>query len=111
MAARKRRAAPKEPKPSIVERASEAVEAVKSALNPDPSDVRPAAWGRILLAYAKDEIPCREDRVFFDDRFTGLRRRDQIKALLSVGMTPEDAAEAILEAAMKEHSGEKHCNW
>jgi hypothetical protein len=110
MAARKsaRRAAPKPVKVSeAVERATEVVSGIFS---PD-KDQRPDGWLRILSAYANGGVPSRLDRPLMDDRFTGPRRNDQVKALLAIGMNVEDSCKAILKAAMDEHRGEKHCNW
>jgi len=109
MAARKsaRKAAPKPETASVVERATEVVSGIFS----QDKDQRPDGWLRILNAYAKGGVPERSDRQLMDDRFTGIRRNDQVKALLAIGMNVEDSCKAILKAAMEEHRGEKHCNW
>lgn len=110
MAARKsaRRAAPKPVK--VSETFERATEAVSGIFSPD-KDQRPDGWLRILSAYANGGVPSRLDRPLMDDRFTGPRRNDQVKALLAIGMNVEDSCKAILKAAMDEHRGEKHCNW
>jgi len=83
----------------------------RPALKPDPDDPRPEAWRKILEARGRREPVSRELRVHIDQRFVGDLRVAQVHALMTIGIEVEEAAAKILEAAMIEHRGEKHCIW
>lgn len=108
MAARKKFRSEAESRPSIASRAADAVASFSSKV---PDDPRPAAWKQILLAGATGQQVPRDYRVYADGRFTGPTRVAQVKALMYVGMEPEESVDAILKAAMEEHRGDKHCDW
>lgn len=105
---------PSEPVANPIERAAEVVrpvvDAVRSAVQPAP-DLRVKAWISYLEARAQDELPPRWSRVHSLDKITGSSRIAQVKALMIVGKSARDAAEAVVKAAMEEHQGEKHCDW
>lgn len=112
MAARRGRP-PKNPRPEIETNsiASRAIDAAKVVFSPPVDDPRPEAWRAMLVSAARKEPFPKPLRIHQDPRFTGEKRVAQVQALTAIGIEPEEAADKILQAAMDEHRGEKHCDW